>query len=151
MCGWFLGVMVAGFFIVGTPQQARQFRLDEQRVSNLQQIQSQIVYYWQMKQKLPSQLSDLSDSISYFTLPTDPETNKSYTYMATGKTTFKLCATFGAPNRLISNEAQRMYSDLPAPEKWQHGAGEVCFSRTIDQELYPKLPAGKFAPEGPTS
>lgn len=144
-----LVTIVAGFFIVGTPGQARQFRLDEQRTNDLQQIQSQVVYYWQMKQKLPAALSDLSDSISYFTLPTDPETGKSYTYVATGKTTFKLCATFNAQSRLSPEQLRPVYSDLPAPEKWQHGAGEGCFNRTIDPELYPTIPAGKVVPEKP--
>lgn len=156
MVGWASGALmlltvVAGFFIFGNPMQQRLYRLDEQRITDLQQTQSQIVYYWQMKQKLPAALTDLSDSVSYFTLPKDPETGKSYVYAATGTMTFKLCATFDAPNRLSPNQLQPVYSDLPAPEKWQHGAGEVCFNRTIDAQLYPKLPAGKVAPEGPAA
>src|SRR3989344_4396636 len=40
-----LGIVaiIAGFFIVGTPQQARIYRFDTQKVNDLQNIQSQIV------------------------------------------------------------------------------------------------------------
>src|SRR3989344_9571800 len=52
MVNWSVGVLVifaiiAGFFIVGTPGQAREYRLDQQKVNDLQSIQSQVVYYWQ--------------------------------------------------------------------------------------------------------
>ena len=46
----------AGFFIVGTPAEARLARFDAQKVNDLQNIQSQVVYYWQAKQKLPARL-----------------------------------------------------------------------------------------------
>src|ERR1035437_4871969 len=47
-----VATIVAGFFIVGTPAQARLQRFDAQKVSDLQNIQSQVVSYWQAKQKL---------------------------------------------------------------------------------------------------
>ncbi len=99
MVGFGAGVLVvlsiaAGFLIVGTPGQARHMRLDEQKVSDLQNIQSEIITYWQQKQKLPTKLTDLNDSLSYFTLPADPQTGDSYEYTATGATAFSICATF---------------------------------------------------------
>jgi type II secretory pathway pseudopilin PulG len=129
--------IVAGFFILGTPQSARQYRLDEQRVSDLQSIQSQIVSYWQSKQALPATLSDLSDSVGYFTLPMDPDTRATYVYKPTGTNTFNLCATFTRATRDNIGQSAPMYNDIAAPEKWQHGAGQVCFNRTIDPQLYP--------------
>src|SRR6185503_6005191 len=55
MVGWgaaavILLTIIAGFFIMGTPGQVRLNRFDDQKVSDLQNIQYQIVNYWQQKQ-----------------------------------------------------------------------------------------------------
>ena len=138
---WAVGLLVvltiaAGFVIIGSPRTQRLYRLDENRIQDLQQIQSQIVYYWQQKGSLPAQLTDLNDSLSYFSMPTDPETGAMYEYKRNSPLDFSLCATFSAPNHLASDMMQPVYSDLPAPEKWQHSAGHVCFDRSIDPQLY---------------
>ena len=67
-----MGVIIAAFFIIGTPNSARLTQYDQQKVSDLQNIQTQIVNYWQKKSALPDSLSDLNDPISGFTVPTDP-------------------------------------------------------------------------------
>jgi len=46
----------SGFLIVGTPGQARLTRFDAQKISDLQNIQSQITSYYQAKQVLPTRL-----------------------------------------------------------------------------------------------
>ena len=66
-----LGVIVAAFFIIGTPNSARLIQYDQQKVSDLNNAQMQIVNYWQRKSALPSSLSDLNDKISGFSVPTD--------------------------------------------------------------------------------
>ncbi len=134
--------IVSGFFIVGTPQQARQYRLDEQRVSDLQNVQWQLVNYWQQKQALPASLEQLNDPISGFVAPTDPLSGAAYRFERTGATAFKLCATFAAEDRYVDQTYARPVTAIPAEVKtagdtWEHGAGEVCFDRTIDPELYP--------------
>ncbi len=150
---WGVGVLivltvVAGFFIVGTPQQARQMRLDDQRISDLQSMQSQIVYYYQQKQKLPALLADLNDPLSYYTLPRDPATGQDYNYrITTPPYSFELCAEFAAAGQQLGG----VYSvpvAAPTPisagrkggvDNWQHDAGQGCFERTIDPQLYPPL------------
>ena len=47
-----VATIVAGFFIIGTPAQARAYQFDEQKISDLQTIQSDIVSYWQQKWRL---------------------------------------------------------------------------------------------------
>lgn len=136
-----LVTIVAGFFIVGTPWQARLYRYDDQKVNELQSIQYQVVNYWQAKERLPITLSELEDPISGFMVPTDPQTGAPYTYEATGKLSFKLCATFNAETQSYSVNA-RTVPTIPGSaykqeDNWQHGAGEACFTRTIDPELYP--------------
>ena len=138
--------IVAGFFIIGTPRQARLYRYDEQKVSDLQSIQYQITNYWQSKQALPAALTDLNDPLSYYTAPTDPQTGESYEYRATGATSFELCATFNAAASGTNGRAlsRPMYPGEVA-DSWVHQEGRTCFARTIDPDFYP--PKGQTAPK----
>ncbi|MHB8660618.1 MAG: DUF5671 domain-containing protein [Minisyncoccota bacterium] len=139
--------IIAGFFIVGTPAQARLARFDEQKVSDLQDIQSRITSYWQAKRQLPLALANLSDPLSYGPLPADPQTGESYIYQKTGILSFKLCATFNVPTQpfSVSNNPSRVMPmtpyapGSPADTNWVHGAGQICFERTIDSSFYPPL------------
>lgn len=133
--------VAAGFFIVGSPQQERSRRFDDQRVSDLQIIQGQIVYYWQNKEKLPATLNDLKDPISGFNPAKDPETGADYAYNVSGDLEFSLCANFNqsssegvAPIELPTYPPQ--YYPKLADSNWEHGSGNVCFERKIDPELY---------------
>ena len=137
--------IVAGFFIVGTPWQAREYRFDEQRVSDLQNVQWQVVNYWQAKQTLPSALTDLNDPISGFIAPRDPATGTEYEYAVLGANSFKLCAVFSAVTQSGKPSARSVvavpYSsnDSRGNDSWQHDTGRTCFERSIDPELYPPI------------
>lgn len=144
---WATGVIVliavvGAFFIVGSPAVARLVQYDQQKVSDLQSIQWQIVNYWQGKEKLPNSLPELKDPISGFVVPVDPQTGESYEYRIINaeSLSFELCAVF-------NKEGQDMYGEVrpasaPAKglsENWQHGQGRTCFQRIIDPQLYPPL------------
>ncbi len=145
--GWASALLIvltiaSGFLIVGTPWQARLYRYDEERVSDLQTIQSQIISYWQSKQALPKQLSDLQDPISGYIVPSDPQTNVPFEYKATGATSFELCATFSAETQSNPSPIYAVPVAAPGgigsrPDNWYHSAGRTCFERTIDPQLYP--------------
>lgn len=137
--------VVGAFFIVGSPATARLMQHDQQKIMDLQEIQSRIVYYWQSKEMLPASLSDLTDPIAGFVVPTDSQTGESYEYTIIDATnlSFELCAMF-------NKEGQDQYAQVRpvsgpsvptkgAIENWQHPAGHYCFERTIDKELYPPL------------
>lgn len=129
-------VIVWGFFIAGSPFKQRLVRFDEQKVSALQSIQWTIVNYWQQKGKLPKSLGELTDNISGFVAPRDPQTDEDYIYRSTGELSFEFCANFNLP----SWEPKRLAYPLGIEENWDHDAGDVCFSRTIDPELYSSYP-----------
>lgn len=135
--------VVTGFIIFGTPWQAREYRLDAERVSDLQNIQWQIVTYWQNKQVLPAQLSDLNDPLQNYTVPADPGTNQSYGYKATGTTSFELCADFGAQSvgeaPVSIPEPATLGNGEVLSDDWNHAAGQTCFDRTIDPQEYPPI------------
>ncbi|MEN9561624.1 MAG: hypothetical protein RIQ56_897 [Candidatus Parcubacteria bacterium] len=158
MIGWGVAALiactvVAGFFIIGTPSQIRLYRFDDEKINSLQNIQFQILSYWQSKERLPNTLLDLEDPLSGYSVPVDSQTKAPYRYEPTGSNSFKLCATFNAETQKNSPTHSRgMYME-PAyagggtdalMNAWEHGPGEVCFERTIDPERYP--PFSKTAP-----
>jgi len=137
-----LAIIIGAFFIVGSPTTARMINFDQQKISDLQNIQSQVVNYYQRKNVMPETLADLNDTISGFVAPTDPQTKNSYEYNLKNATdlSFELCAIF--------NKATQNSLEVPAlatipfgmeNATWTHSAGRVCFERTIDKQLYPPL------------
>lgn len=137
-----LALVVGAFFIVGSPMKARSAQFDQQRTNDLQGIQYYVVNYWQGKGVLPNTLADLSDSISGYVAPVDPQTKQPYEYSVkdAANLTFQLCANFN-----LEGDMNNPKPFMPAgyqggiSENWNHGAGRVCFDRTIDPELYPPL------------
>ena len=140
-----LVTVFSGFLIVGTPAHARLVRFDDQKVSDLQNIQWQVVNYWQAKGHLPATLSDLNDSISGFVVPRDPQSMTAYSYETQNTLSFKLCADFNAETQStsaygVSRPAMPVpvgYGKDLSTDSWVHGVGNSCFTRTIDPQLYP--------------
>jgi MFS family permease len=126
--------IVAGFFIVGTPADQRDRRLDSERESDLQELQWQIINYWQDTERLPENLSVLNDGIGFTVVPTDPETGETYEYYIKGDLTFELCADFA---RASDEQASQVPRAELIDQNWQHQSGRTCFERTIDPERYP--------------
>ncbi len=149
MVNWAVGALVlvtiiAGFFIIGTPQQMRAQKQDAIRLQDLQNVQWQVVNYWQQKQSLPTSLDQLRDPISSASIPTDPATGKSYTYKRNSPLDFTLCATFateggmnGMQGRPVAMPVDPAMGGKTMEDNWQHGVGEVCFDRSIDPQRYP--------------
>lgn len=140
--------IIIGFSVLGSPATQRAKRYDSQRVSDLQNIQWQVVSYFQRKGSLPTNLSELQDGISGYVTPADPKTNKSYEYTLVGQSAkaFQLCATFersGNANGYFG-PSMPIAVDMSAvratgSENWQHIAGHQCFDRSIDPQLYPPV------------
>lgn len=138
--GLVFATVVGGFFIIGSPTTARLYTADQLKVQDLSTIQWQIVNFWQAKQKLPTNLSEVADPISGFSIPVDKQTGAAYTYEVMGATTFKLCATFNKASRderILSSTVERPMG--VEGDNWQHGEGEQCFTRTIDKDRYPAI------------
>lgn len=134
--------IIAGFWIAGSPAYQRMVRFDEERVNDLTYIQSEVVNYWQRKEALPTRLSDLSNDISGFNPPKDPESGNEYEYRVTGNLSFELCATFGTSNEeyadRVDSVARPYYYGVDS-HTWIHDEGRVCFERTIDPDFYPTI------------
>lgn len=137
-----LGTVILGFVFVGSPATQRKARFDSQRVNDLSMLQNEIVNAYTVKRVLPKSLTELNDALRGFAVPTDPVTSVAYEYAVKNVLSFQLCATFETP--LEKPEAK---SGFPVPtraygslnETWSHGAGRVCFERTIDPANYPPI------------
>ncbi len=136
-----VGSIVAGFFIVGSPQEERLRRFDDQRIQDLSLLQGQIIDFWINKDRLPEQLGQLKNDITGFTPPLDPQSGSPYEYRTAGVLSFELCASFSRPSDMGSLGSKR----IPVPaqpfglegaQNWSHPEGRACFLRTIDPELY---------------
>jgi hypothetical protein len=154
---WFSGILVlavivCSFVIVGSPSAARLTQYDQQKITDLKDVQWQIVNYYQKKAALPNSLADLRDSISGYSEPTDPQTKSNYEYSIKDATnlSFELCATF---NMDSTQEPPLGYQAYPVDinQKWDHSTGRVCFDRIIDKQLYPLVNQNSIPTNSPSA
>lgn len=130
-----IGSIIFGFSVMGLPQSQRLQQLDMTRVNDLQSIQNQVVYYYQQKNTVPTELASIADPISNYVIPTDPETKSSYQYGKLSATSFKLCSNFAT----VENNLNYPVMKSGINQNWQHEKGLVCFERTIDPAFYPQI------------
>jgi hypothetical protein len=146
MVSWGAAIVVlvsiaSGFFMMGSPATVRMMRLDDQKVSDLQSIQSQVTYYWQSKQKLPENSRELEDPLMGFVLPKDPQSMQDYGYRITkAPYSFEVCADFNlASETYDTDKTVARHVGGAEAETWKHTAGQNCFERTIDPDKYPPI------------
>ena len=129
--------LIAGFFIVGSPQEERLRRFDERRANDLQQLQSGVINHFLAKDALPKNFAELAASTA---IPADPENGMPYEYSVKNKNTFALCATFALPSIPYQGGAPMIGKPFPAgasETNWDHEVGRMCFEKQIDKDFYP--------------
>ncbi len=126
----------------GLPSTLRAEQMDQRRVSDLMNIQSQIVYtQWQNKGDIPTDLEVLNEPISGFVIPKDPETGESYEYKKISKNSFELCANFKTKSEIANSTYTKPIQIENISNNWQHEIGRQCFTRVIDEKIYQVIPA----------
>ncbi len=126
--------IILGFSVIGSPKTQRLLREDNLAITDLQNIEGQIISYWTMNGMIPSQI------------PENTFTSKelgSYTYKKTGDMSFEICANFNLSSSGQGRQ-QGMMAEIPMGGRkgmgngfGNHGAGMQCFERLIDPALYP--------------
>ena len=122
--------IILGFSILGSPQSQRLLRLDNQKISDLQNIQWQVINYWQMNGIIPESMPNLPKDIEY---------------KKTSQMTFELCTEFNKEKKENIAEQDPRAIDIGYPMKeslmqnndWSHKAGYHCFEKVIDPIAYP--------------
>jgi hypothetical protein len=135
--------IISGFMLIGSPSHQRNVNMDARRIDDLNNIQYQVVNYYQQKGVLPLDLTEMLDPLTGNVIPLDPETFESYKYKTTDKLSFSICANFKTDSESTKDTANdssimlSQYQPLGANDNWQHKIGETCFDRKIDTDKYP--------------
>lgn len=137
-----IGSIIWGFSVLGSPYTQRLIKYDEQKVSNLQGINSEVVDYFKSKKTLPLTINDISNTSYNYSVNifTDQQTQKPYEYKKTGELSYDLCAEFNkttsrSSNGNVGEPFIGLYNKPYNPygsNAWSHQAGHYCFSQTID-------------------
>jgi hypothetical protein len=116
-------VIAAAIRVVGTPGEARLRRLDEQRVSDLQEIAGAVTdYYRRGGKQLPATLDAIASTPNRTVTIRDPDTRAVYGYRVVAPDAYQLCAGFARPAEVESASASQF---------WTHSAGAHCFRVTM--------------------
>ncbi len=126
-CVVVLAVIIAGIIVIGSPTAQRNIRFDNQRISDLSNIQYAITDYYQANNKLPVDLNTLTQGTTYYVSSIkDPETQAVYEYKAVPQgSNYEICAVFSTDN-LLDKTNQVSYPDQ---DNWKHSIGRTCFNR----------------------
>ncbi len=127
-----LASIIGAFIVTGSPLTGRAERFDEQRLSDLRAIQSEILNITYGSQRyqpatpggiktlpnpLPQTLKEVAVNATYQQLNiADPETEAPYGYNITSKTSYQLCAVFA----LLRDQQFDIF--------WNHPVGQHCFT-----------------------
>jgi hypothetical protein len=119
--------VITGLILSGSPANERLRRFDQERISDLQEIQySSIEAYYDRFGALPESLEiAMKNSPSSPEIYTDPETNVFYDYSIVSKKEYQLCAMFSLPSKEQTD---------PVSAMWSHASGYSCFTLTASDE-----------------
>ncbi|MFB6181921.1 MAG: hypothetical protein ABEJ24_03415 [Candidatus Magasanikbacteria bacterium] len=128
-----------GFYVVGSPQDARLKDMDNQKISDLQRISYSINQFYRENSSLPENLGQIN--IKNEDLLKDPQTEQSYTYNTLSNKEYELCANFN----FSSKENNREHAPTPFPvdgEKidWSHSSGKDCFKMKVTTNTNRNIP-----------
>ena len=127
-------VVGIGFYLSGTPSNARAEKLDQQRVNDLMEISNAINAYSTPNNKLPHLLGTLRFMHPDSPYPQsihDPLTGQPYEYDPYSPLNYRLCATFQTDT--TKDRAIQKRPKYPSDNEnfWLHPAGKKCFSFNV--------------------
>jgi hypothetical protein len=113
--------IVAGIYVLGSPEEERARRIDERRVQDLSGIAQAIDVYWTRQSGLPTSLDQLRTETGANVSVTDRLTGAPYEFRALDGGKYELCATFEGES---GDSEGRLSAGF-----WSHRAGRQCFQR----------------------
>lgn len=140
-----LVAIILGFSVIGSPRTQRLMRWDNQKISDLQNMQWQVINYWQMNGMIPESLPNIPDDPQNSSI--NDYKDAGYEYRKMGDMKFELCANFNRSFEERGNgrgvgyglmaEGPYYKGGMMENDNWMHGAGRHCFERQIDPIAYP--------------
>lgn len=122
---------ILGYINISSPSEAREIKLDQEQIYDLQDMQWRVENHYQMNGSLPTSIEAVYTD---FPVPVAPEGRMDYKYNVTGGDTYQLCTTF--VHATPANERQ-ITKPIPGNDvylqnqNWEHGAGQKCFERRV--------------------
>lgn len=120
--------LIWAFSVLGSPRTQRLYKYDEQKISDLMNIDSAIQNYYGTKKSLPKNFTELSQ-LNYYINTIDPQKKVSYEYKVNGPLIYELCAEF---NKASDDKTQANRTYPYGGSVWTHPAGRYCFQGGID-------------------
>jgi hypothetical protein len=114
-----VGSLLAGLYMLGSPQDERSRRVDSRRVVDLQGITAATDLYWTRHSELPASMDELTGEPGVDISIVDPVTSEMYAYQPVDSIGYELCATFELPSDQMSRD--------PRKDLFAHGTGRQCF------------------------
>lgn len=129
---------VTGLVISGSPSLERARRLDERRVSDLQQMSYAMDQFWNIEKRIPNSIDELrSQRDVYLQGVADPETGEPYEFNIKGDKSFELCANFLTSSTASEPKSpEPYYSRNGGNDFWSHPAGRQCY--TLEVRIFEK-------------
>lgn len=122
---------VTSFFIVESPNEARNRKLDEKVINNLDAVKRGIDQYYIDNKKLPQTLEDVSNEKYDFLTSeqfVEVSTGKYYGYNPLEEKKYELCALFNSSN-MENNTNDYYYST------WKHDMGYQCITKRVEDYI----------------
>ena len=144
----FAVVLFFAFKTNGTPRQARDRRLDQERSMRLSNLAYSVNDLFNNQSGLPTNLDGLNSNYNFNSPDNrlDPNTQKQFEYKVVDKNKFELCANFMTDT--VSNKPSlplysQPYPATPAsftpPDFNVHKTGRFCFNITVQKNIPPNV------------
>jgi hypothetical protein len=120
-------ILVASFFIVDSPQVARDKKVDQETIRSLKHLTSQIRFYYEKNKKLPNKIEDM-ENINR-ALKNNFKKIDGIEYSKLGELSYEICAYFRRD--MSEKDSNRIYYLGNFEENWDYSQGKNCFSKKI--------------------
>ncbi len=121
-----ISVFAIALFLVESPAQVRDKKLDAEIINDLINIESALNQFYKQQERLPNDLTELKNQVIFITDENlqDPETGQPYQYQALSEDQYRLCGQFRTSN--LTDQDEIYYA-----KSWIHDQGEQCFDKEI--------------------
>lgn len=128
-----VAVFVSALFVVESPTETRNRKIDEQVLRDFSSIKNGLNEYYNINKKLPDNLEELKEEINYLSADNfvNPRTKKDYEYKLLSNQEFELCSDFLTSN-IDENSNDSRYSPFFT---WKHEKGYQCIEQKINNDL----------------
>ena len=119
-----VAAVIGGFLLVGSPGEARAYRMDSRRVEDLRSASTAVDLHWNRTKALPGSIDEATRTRGTPDALRDPATGEPYAYRVVDETHYELCAVF-----------ERASEDVPsyADPIWAHASGRQCFTLQVKE------------------